>query len=157
MFSALILCVSYVCSKLEILILEASDCLRDQSDVAYENLAVMSADPSQPCSPASRMSGGDYDGDEAFMMRIPSLVDSFRQEQPTPHPDHLKTRFGSSSMVSVSSILRDAKRIGQTESHAMQAALKTSFVQASRDAAGTGTLNMLWLKNADKRYSISSR
>ena len=41
---------------------------------AYENLAVMSAHESLSCSPASRMSGGDYDGDKAFIIGFEPLV-----------------------------------------------------------------------------------
>ncbi|CAK0900037.1 unnamed protein product, partial [Prorocentrum cordatum] len=134
----------------DIILLCASDCLRNQKDIAYENLAVMSADPSQSCSPASRMSGGDYDGDEVLIIGVPSLVESFQEQ---PEPDHHENGFGASSRIEVSSVLENADRNGQTEAEAMQEAVKSSFVQASRDAALTGTVNTLWLNSADQDIS----
>merc|ERR1711937_509316 len=59
----------------DIVKLEAVDMLRLEG-YAYENLAVMSTDPSQQCSPASRMNGGDYDGDEVLVIGLPSIVDA---------------------------------------------------------------------------------
>lgn len=50
------------------------DFARRSPGFAYENLAVMSAHESLSCSPASRMSGGDYDGDKAFIIGFQPLV-----------------------------------------------------------------------------------
>ena len=57
-----------------ILVQGVDDFARRSPGFAYENLAVMSAHESLSCSPASRMSGGDYDGDKAFIIGFQPLV-----------------------------------------------------------------------------------
>lgn len=57
-----------------ILVQGVNDFARRSPGFAYENLAVMSAHESLSCSPASRMSGGDYDGDKAFIIGFQPLV-----------------------------------------------------------------------------------
>jgi len=105
----------------------------------YENLAVLSADTSQACSPASWMSGGDYDGDTVMVIGCKPIVEAVkavREQQQKFSADHSAESCGSYKAV-------------QFQQGPLETLLQDACVQGARDAALMGKLNTLWMNNAD--------
>lgn len=147
----------------EILKLECVDTLRYESEFAYENLAVMCMDPSLLRSPASCMSGGDYDGDDVIIIALPSIVDSisgnssYMDHTPEAEFPVLLPPEAGFNPITIGSVIDGAGCHSRDPREDVASALMDCSVQAVSDAKLTGIINVLWLKNADKDLSLHQR
>eukprot|EP00434_Breviolum_minutum_P000819 symbB.v1.2.000720.t1/scaffold40.1/size395337/24 len=119
---------------------------------AYENLAVMSAHESLSCSPASRMSGGDYDGDKAFIIGFQPLVNEVKVTSNTKQLESCDPS-GTGEADPMHGEYRTETVNGEQAN--LHAALQRVCVQLASDLGTYGKLNIMWMSHAD--HDISRR
>jgi len=135
----------------DIVVLEGVDMLQFCPSSAFENLAVMSADPSHWCSPASHMSGGDYDGDDAVVIGYRPIVDAV-MAVPIARDKCAKSSHGAARMVAdiIAPFQTNEARL-----EALQDAVHQQCLLAAKSSDTVGKLHKLWVKNADHELSSS--
>eukprot|EP00933_Yihiella_yeosuensis_P075015 TRINITY_DN84144_c0_g1_i1.p1 TRINITY_DN84144_c0_g1~~TRINITY_DN84144_c0_g1_i1.p1 ORF type:complete len:515 (+),score=81.19 TRINITY_DN84144_c0_g1_i1:47-1546(+) len=116
----------------------------------------MSADPTLTCSPASCMSGGDYDGDDVIIIGLPSIVNAVEAVNGTM-PTQDSGLGKQDSPTAVVDVLRAALCKNETYAEAIEKQLLSSCMQAVKDVNLKGALNTLWLKNADLDLSQTGK
>mmetsp|Transcript_31592 Transcript_31592/g.57429 ORF Transcript_31592/g.57429 Transcript_31592/m.57429 type:complete len:514 (-) Transcript_31592:1280-2821(-) len=139
----------------DIVLLNAVDDFSKRSPgFAYENLAVMSAHESLPCSPAHRMSGGDYDGDKAFIIGFPEIVNNVHVQERGPSTGDPDPLCGEYRCVKLEHVITESRAQNEAVHHNVEEALKKACVQMVDDAGTMAKINIMWTARADRDISL---
>eukprot|EP00927_Polykrikos_kofoidii_P003331 TRINITY_DN11320_c0_g1_i9.p1 TRINITY_DN11320_c0_g1~~TRINITY_DN11320_c0_g1_i9.p1 ORF type:complete len:1182 (-),score=219.67 TRINITY_DN11320_c0_g1_i9:15-3560(-) len=133
----------------DIVRLRATDVLRHEHRQAYENVIVLSTDKSLRVSDASRMSGGDFDGDEAIVIGHPPIVNSVTTVDREETVDVNKPAFGFFQKGSLDDVFDGVPDRPDARQAAMSEALRVAAVVANLDGCMTGIAYNLFIHNAD--------